>query len=170
MHNIGGNVAIHVNDYHENTSSVTIINSTIAYGSAAFGGGLYIRVEVVQDLHTDGSSIDADTFLNVLAILKTNFTNNLAIERGGGVYISHKERSITDQIKRYISFKNCQFLTNSIQHHRFRVGAAVYIFKHEIPEITSHTVLLFHFTLQIAHFTTINSLKIKELRKAAHLQ
>ena len=37
VHNTGGNVVIHVDDYHENTSSVTINNSIIAYGSHSTG-------------------------------------------------------------------------------------------------------------------------------------
>ena len=38
MYNIGSNVDIYVDDYHKNTSSVTIKNSTIAFRSAAQGG------------------------------------------------------------------------------------------------------------------------------------
>ena len=143
-YNVGGNMEIRIYDFTP-LVSVTINNSIIANGSATYGGGLNIWVEIVQDLQTNVSTIDVCTFLNTLTILKTNFTNNVAIKRGGSVHISYKERNVTDHIKRYVCFKDCQFSRNSIVHDQFGVGAAVFIFKHEIPEITSHTVLLFSF-------------------------
>ena len=143
-YNVGGNMEIRIYDFTPSVS-VTINNSIIANGSATYGGGLNIWIEIVQDLHANVSTIDVCTFCNTLTILKTNFTNNVAIKRGGSVHISYKERSVTDHIKRYVYFKGCQFSRNSIVHDQFGVGAAVYIFKHEMPEITSHTVLLFSF-------------------------
>ena len=146
MHNIGGNVVIWVNDYHKNTSSVSINNSTIAHGSAVIGGGLNIWVEVIQYGYNYSSSVaDVNTSLNVVAVLKTNFTNNSAIDSGGGVFIVYYEKSITDHIKRHVTFIDCKFIGNSLQHDQFGAGAAVYIFKHPIPETAPQISPLFSF-------------------------
>ena len=147
MYNIGGNVAIYVGDYNENTSSVIINNSIIAHGSATNGGGLNIRVDAKQRWHNDSIPY-ANTFLNVVAVLKTMFMNNSASDRGGGVFITQYERSIADTIQRRVSFTECQFIGNSIIHgHPLGDGAAVYIFKHEIPDIILHMnpMFLFYF-------------------------
>ena len=145
MYNTGGNVVIHVDDYHENTSSVTVNNSIIAHGSAGQGGGLNIRVEATQ-LWQNGSNVYANTSLNVVAILKTRFMNNLASDRGGGVFIDQYEMSITNTIQRQVSFTECQFIGNSvIQGHSLGDGAAVHIYKHEIPDIALHINPLFSF-------------------------
>ena len=142
MYNTGGNIAIHFSDYHENTSLVTIRNSIIAHGSAVQGGGLNIRVEALQ-LRQNGSS---NTFLNVVAVLKTMFVNNSASDRGGGLFITQYEKSITDTTQRRVSFTECQFIGNSIIHSdSLGDGAAVHIFKREIPDITLHMNPLFSF-------------------------
>ena len=169
MHNIGGNVLICVYDYHKNTSSVTIKNSTIAHGSAEIGGGLLIWVEVVQYRHNYSPIIaDVNTSLNIMAILKTNFTNNSAIESGGGVFIGHYEKSITDHIKRHVSFIDCKFIGNSIQHEQFGVGAAVYIFKHEIlpetvPKISP--LFLFRFTNCSFDYNKLTDNQVKMMKE-----
>ena len=148
MYNNGGNVAIHVNDYHENTSSVIIKNSTIAFGIASRGGGLDIRVEVRQ-IRQNGSIASINTSLNVVTVLKTVFMNNSASDQGGGVHINHSERSITDIIKRNISFIDCQFIGNSMINiqDNLEVGAAMQIYRTGIPETTSHIIFLFSFFL-----------------------
>ena len=145
MYNTGGNVVVHVDDYHENTSSVTVNNSIVAHGSAGQGGGLNIRVEATQ-LWQNGSNVYANTSLNVVAILRTRFMNNLASDRGGGVFIDQYERSITNTIQRHVSFTECQFIGNSVIHsHSVGNGAAVHIYKREIPDIALHINPLFSF-------------------------
>ena len=145
MYNTNGNIDIHIDDYHENTSSVTINNSIIAYGSALRGGGLNIRVEALQQIwQLDSAYTNAS--LNVVAVLNTKFENNSAKDRGGGVYINQYERSITDTIQRLLSFKDCQFIRNSvIRGHSLGDGAAVHIYKREIPDIALHMNPLFSF-------------------------
>ena len=145
MYNVGGNVDIHVTDYHENTSSVTINNSIIAHGLGVQGGGLNVRVEALQ-LWQNGSSVYANISLNVVTIFKTMFVNNSASDRGGGVFITQYEGSITDTIPQRVSFTECQFIGNSIKYSDyFGNGAAVHIFKREIPDITLHMNPLFSF-------------------------
>ena len=146
MHNIGGNLAIHFSDYHENTSSVTINNSIIAHGSAKQGGGLNIRVEATQLWQHGIVNTRPSTSLSVLAVMNTTFENNSASDRGGGVFIIQYERSITDIIRRNISFKGCQFIGNSIIPDRsLGDGAAVHIYKRAIPDIALHINPLFSF-------------------------
>ena len=147
MYNIGGNIAIHFNDYHENTSSVTINNNIIAHGSAEQGGGLNIRVEATQ-LWQHGTIVNTrpSTSLSVVAVLNTTFENNSASDKGSGVIINQYEKSITDIIQRNISFKGCQFIGNSITSGRsLGDGAAVHVYKRVIPNIALHINPLFSF-------------------------
>ena len=142
MYNSGGNVNIQVNDFHENTSSITVNNSIIAHGSAGQGGGLYIRVEALQLWQ----NVNANTSLNVVAVFKTIFVNNSASDKGGGLLIVQYQRSIADTIQRCVSFTECQFIGNSIKRsHSFGDGAAVHIYKREIPDIILHMNPLFSF-------------------------
>ena len=149
MYNIGGNVGIHFSDYHENTSSVTISNSIIAHGSAAKGGGLFICVEARQPWQR--GTVYPNTSLSILEVLNTRFVNNSASDRGGGVLITQYERSVTDNsvtdnIQRNISFKQCQFIGNSIiRDHSLGNGAAVHIYKSKIPNKSVHVNPLFSF-------------------------
>ena len=137
MYNIGGNIAIQVDDYQENTSSVTVNNSIIAHGSAAQGGGMNIHVEATQ-LWQHGT-VNPKASLSVVEVLHTRFENNSASDRGGGVFITQYERSVTDIIQRYISFKRCQFIGSLIiQGRSLGDGAAVHIYNREIPEIALH--------------------------------
>ena len=146
MYNTVGNIDIHVDDYHENTSSITINNSIIAYGIANQGGGLHIRVEALQQIWQD-DSVYANTSINVMTVMNTKFENNSARDRGGGVFINQYERSITDTVQRLVSFKECKFIGNSVIHgHSLGDGAAVHIYKREIPVIALHMNPLFSFS------------------------
>ena len=146
MYNTDGNVKIHIDDYHKNTSSVTINNSIIAYGSALQGGGLYIRLEALQQTWQCDSAY-ANTSPSVVAVLNTKFENNSGSDRGGGVFVAYYERSITDTIQRNVSFKECQFIRNSIiKGSSLGDGAAVHIYKREIPDIALHMNPLFSFS------------------------
>ena len=146
MHNAGGNVAIRISDHQESTlsSSVTMNNSIIAHGSAEQGGGLYIWIEINQQWH-NGSIINVKNFLNVVAVLKTNFQNNSARKGGGAVFISRFERNINSTTQRHISFKDCQFIGNSVTWSRSGNGAAVHILKHQIADKILSVVALFSF-------------------------
>ena len=146
MYNTNGNVQIHIDDYHENTSSVTINSSLIAYGSALQGGGLYLRMEALQQAWQLDSAY-ANASLNVVTVLNTKFKNNIGSDRGGGVFIAYYERSITDTIQRSILFEGCQFICNSIiKGTTLGDGAAVHIYKREIPDIALHMNPLFSFS------------------------
>ena len=152
MYNTDGNVKIHIDDYHENTSSVTINNSILAYGSTLQGGGLYIRLEALQEIWQLDSAY-ANASLNVVAVLNTQIENNSASDRGGGVFIAYYERSITDTIQRNVSFKECQFIRNSIiKGSSLGDGAAVHIYKREIPDIALHVNPLFSFLFKSCIF------------------
>ena len=153
MHNAGGNVAIRISDQQDSTlsSSVTINNSIIAHGSAEEGGGLYIWIEINQQWH-NGSIISVKSFLNVVAVLKTMFRNNSARKGGGAVFVSRFERNITSTIQRHISFKDCQFIGNSVTQSRSGDGAAVHIFKHQIADKTLSVVPLFSFYFKNCSF------------------
>ena len=144
MHNVGGNMAIHIDDHHENTSSVTINNSIVAQGSAKQGGGLYILIEANQ-LRKNGSITYTDASLHFVTVLKTSFIKNSATYGGGGVYINHYEKGITENIKRHFSFIECQFIGNLITHRHLGNGAALQIIRHGIADTIPHVVPLFSF-------------------------
>ncbi len=145
-HNIGthgGNVAIQVTDYHENTSKITINNSVIADGSAIRGGGLQFWVQV--DHHPHPQKITAESKIHyIIRINNTHFTNNSAGESGGGIYIGHYETNITDAVVRHISFYGCTFSYNSVHYTpsltRSYSGAAVQVLRHNIDDFVSRSV------------------------------
>ena len=137
----GGNMAIHIMDHQENTSSISIKNSFIANGSAIRGGGLEFWVQVEKKYSNVPLYMNA-TKHYTLNITDCVFKSNLAGESGGGVYISHRASSSLDFITRHVSFKRCNFTYNSI-HYRKDVtrsysGAAVQIISHTIDDFVSH--------------------------------
>ena len=159
MYNAGGNLAIHIDDHHENTSSVTINNSFVAYGSAEQGGGLYILIEANQ-LWKNGTIMFADTSISVVRVLKTSFFKNSAKYSGGGIFINYYEKGITDNIQRHFSFVECQFISNSITHRRVGNGAALHVVRHGIGDTIPHVVPLFSFCFMNCSFE-YNELKQK---------
>ena len=139
MYIIGGNVAINVGDY---TSSVTINNSIIAHGSAPQGGGIAIRVQAWKKYRNHSVHYANAT---VVAIFNTSFVNNSASSRGGGASIDQHEDNIVDTVQQHVSFVECQFIGNSITYSDNNVGdgAAVHVFKRDIPVIKLHTIPMF---------------------------
>ena len=139
----GGNLAILVTDFHENTSSIAISNSVIANGTAIRGGGLQFWVQV--DNKHNFYSLNSSKLIHhrIMEIRDTNFTNNTAGESGGGIYIGHYESNTIDNIIRHISFKGCKFSDNSVHYSkgltRSYSGAAIEVIRHSINDFTSHT-------------------------------
>ena len=69
------------------------------------------------------------------------------------MFIAYYERSITDTIQRNVSFKECQFIRNSIiKGSSLGDGAAVHIYKREIPDIALHVNPLFSFLFKSCIF------------------
>ena len=141
MYNVGGNVAISIEDY---TSSITINNSIIAHGSAQQGGGIAIRVEAWRNYSNCSVHYAIAT---VVAIFNTTFVNNSASSRGDGVLIDQHEDNIVNSVQQHVSFVECQFIGNSITYSDNNVGdgAAVHILKRDIPVIKLHTNPMFSF-------------------------
>ena len=145
-HNVGthgGNVAIQVTDYHENTSKIAINNSVIADGSAIRGGGLQFWVQVDHKPNPQRITANSKTRF-IIKITNTNFTNNTAGESGGGIYIGHYESNITDSVVRHILFRGCTFSYNSVHYTpsltRSYSGAAVQVLRHNIDDFVSRSV------------------------------
>ena len=139
----GGNVAIQVTDYHENTSKIAITNSVIADGSAIRGGGMQFWIQV--DRKDNPQRIVARSKIHhIIQINNTNFTNNSAGESGGGIYIGHYESNVTDSIVRHISFYGCTFSYNSVHYTpsvtRSYSGAAIQVLRHNVDDFISRSV------------------------------
>jgi hypothetical protein len=139
-----GNVAIRITDQPKNTSAVTISNSIIANGSAARGGGLRFWIKqnkqkLLKNPH--------DIVQHKLVIIRnTMFSNNSALENGGGLYISHYEGAFLNNIRRLILIDSCQFVGNYIKNlGESYTGAAVQIFNHKITASTPHTTPQYFF-------------------------
>ena len=157
----GGNVAIQVTDYHENTSKIAINNSVIANGSAIRGGGLQFWVQV--DHKPNPRQIAARSKSHyIINITNTDFTNNSAGESGGGIYIGHYESNITDSVVRHILFRGCTFFNNTIHYTpsltRSYSGAAVQVLRHNIDDFISRSVPQYSIDFERCNFTN-NSLK-----------
>ena len=145
-HNVGyhgGNVAIHITDIHENTSTVAISNSLIVNGSAIRGGGLQFWAKTQFERHNTHNMVNTTNRL-IINITNTVFANNSAGESGGGVYIGHYETETIDTTVRHISFVNCTFSQNSINYKagltRSYSGAAIQIIRHNIDAFVPHNV------------------------------
>ena len=157
----GGNVAIQVTDYRENTSNIAINNSVIASGSAIRGGGLQFWVQV--DRKSNPRRISAGAKLHfIINITNTTFTNNSAGESGGGIYIGHYESNITDSVVRCIWFCGCTFSYNTIHYTpsltRSYSGAAVQVLRHNIDDFVSRSVPQYSIDFENCDFIN-NSLK-----------
>ena len=140
-----GNVAISITDHPEHTSAVTISNSVIANGSAARGGGLrfWIKMEKVKFKKL---LLKSYVQHKLVTIKNTTFSNNSAKENGGGLYISHYEGVIFNNIHRFIYIDSCQFIGNYIKNlGKSYTGAAVQVFNHKITASTPHTTPQYFF-------------------------
>ena len=142
----GGNMAILVTDYHENTSTITINDSIIANGSAIRGGGMQFWVHVNRNnnfyrLHTVSYNLKSHYIMNVT---NTKFESNSAEQSGGGIYIGHYQSKTIDWIRRHVYFKDCVFYNNSIKYTRNKTisytGAAVEVIRHNIDDFVAHSV------------------------------
>ena len=137
----GGNMAIQITDYHENTSTIAISNSVIANGSAVRGGGIQFWVQVQQNYSQ--KIINSRTHF-IMNVSNTIFTGNSAGESGGGIYIGHYASRTKDFIVRHISFKGCKFMQNSVLYRkgvtRSYSGAAIQVIKHNIDDFVPHNV------------------------------
>ena len=142
----GGNMAILVTDFHENTSNITITDSIIANGSAIRGGGMQFWVQVDLNRNEYFCKLDRYNLTEhyIMNISRVRFVNNSAEESGGGIYIGHYQSKTIDYIVRHINFTNCTFSKNSVQYKKGRTtsytGAAVEVIRHNIDDFVAHTV------------------------------
>ena len=163
-HNIGthgGNVAIQVTDFHENTSKIAINNSVIVNGSAIRGGGLQFWVQVHNKPNPQHITVASKRHY-IMNMTNTNFTNNSAGESGGGIYIGHYESNVTDSVVRHIQFRGCTFFNNAVHYTPFVTrsysGAAIQVLRHNIDDFVPRSVPQYSIDFDNCDFVN-NSLK-----------
>ncbi|MCG8620486.1 MAG: hypothetical protein MJE68_00620, partial [Proteobacteria bacterium] len=143
-----GNVAIRISDQPKNTSAVIIRNSIIANGSAARGGGLrfWIKQNKMKFKKFLIKSLDIVVQHKLVIIQNTTFSNNSALENGGGLYISHYEGAFLNNIRRLIHIDSCQFIGSYLKSlGRSYTGVAVQIVNHKITSSIPHTTPQYFF-------------------------
>ena len=140
----GGNMAILITDYHENTSTIAITDSIIANGSAIRGGGMQFWVHVNRNHNFYKLESYNLTEHYIMNISRVRFVNNSAEESGGGIYIGHYQSKTIDYIVRHINFTDCTFSKNLVRYKKGRTtsytGAAVEVIRHNIDDFVPHTV------------------------------
>ena len=140
----GGNVGIVITYFHENTSTISISNSSISYGIANKGGGLicFMRLN-----HSTLNSCHKETIHTIVNISHVDFFNNSAVS-GGAVYIHQQQLGSVDCMLQQITFNKCMFMNNNGIR-----GIAVAIIKFLIPDIWPHNAVQFNVTFQYCVFS-----------------
>ena len=95
----GGNMAVLLFDFKadNDTSMVTITNTTFTNGSSRYGGGLYMSFENSFSDRKYGHSYNK-TLSNALHVTNSTFRDNFAENSGGGVYMQWKQSLILKKI------------------------------------------------------------------------
>ena len=154
----GGNVAISMTGFLENTSTIDIKNSCIGFGSGHRGGGLrfwYSRSHYGEHSFSPIVASSSKRPHAIVNIFNTHFYNNYANSTGGAIYISHYEHIHIDFIDRKVALWNCTFTHNYITgNDRSHSGAAIEIIKHKIADKTPHNTPQFTLSLYNCNFTS----------------
>ena len=135
----GGNIAITITSFTENSSSIVIENSQIMDGLAYKGAGL--RLWSKQKSNTEGPFTHSNH--HILNISHTVFNGNIANLTGGAMFIAYdniKSENSTDMFDgtvRHITFSNCHYVKNGGD------GAAM-----EIIQLNHHNLPFFQTSIK----------------------
>ena len=127
----GGNIAIHFQDFAQNTSTVNIRHCRIEGGHVINGSGGGMNIWFEKNLEEDNTCY-TKIFLTVF---KTIFKGNSAEWGGGGVKVTYHERPGKGCTNGELKFESCVFTENISPQ-----GSALEVTKHKVPIFWVHSV------------------------------
>ena len=155
----GGNIGVLITYFNENTSTVSITDSTISDGRARKGGGLIFynwlnhpnpeSCQMIRNIHT------------IFSICRVNFIHNSA-HFGGAVYIHQRQLGQVDTTLQKIEFTNCTF-----KYNEGVIGIAVAVKKYLVPGVWVHNAVQFFVAFKACQFSYNRPKQRDRIRKAS---